>query len=142
MKCPRCRKIDLVTRKHKETGVALDLCPQCSGIWFDAAELERLLDVAVKDLKPPRQTTERGIVCARCHGMMTAFQYPQTMVIIDMCEKCKSIWLDGKELTEIKLVRENLRKRNQLQEYAPIGGVKGALLHFIDSAFNSLKFWS
>ena len=72
---------------------------------------------------------------------MTAFLYPQTLVTVDMCSTCGGIWLDGREFAEIKAVRKNLRRRSKLEEYAPVPGVKGVLIRFIESAIDHLKFW-
>lgn len=141
MKCPRCRNIDLIAKKHRETGVRLDVCRKCRGIWFDGGELERVLDVALKDLRPPHRPAEKGLLCPRCNALMPAFQYPQTLAVIEMCRKCRGVWLDGREFAEIKTVRENLRRRRLLEEHAPIGGVKGAALWMVDSAIEQLKFW-
>ena len=41
MNCPRC-KDDL--RRTDRTGVEIDFCPRCRGVWLDGGELEKLLD--------------------------------------------------------------------------------------------------
>ncbi len=41
MHCPRCRD-DL--RQTERTGVSIDYCPRCRGVWLDGGELEKLID--------------------------------------------------------------------------------------------------
>ena len=41
MKCPVCAS-DL--RAMDRSGVEIDYCPQCRGVWLDRGELEKLID--------------------------------------------------------------------------------------------------
>lgn len=41
MNCPRCRD-DL--RQTERTGVVIDFCPRCRGVWLDGGELEKIID--------------------------------------------------------------------------------------------------
>jgi Zn-finger nucleic acid-binding protein len=41
MICPTCREVMIVVEQDK---IELDHCPQCSGVWFDAGELELMLE--------------------------------------------------------------------------------------------------
>ncbi len=41
MKCPKCG-MDLTTIEHH--GIHIDRCPNCNGTWFDAGEVERLVE--------------------------------------------------------------------------------------------------
>lgn len=41
MNCPRCRD-DL--RRADRSGVEIDFCPRCRGVWLDGGELEKLLE--------------------------------------------------------------------------------------------------
>lgn len=125
--------------KTRTKDVILDYCRRCRGVWFDEHELEEVLDVAAKDLRPPGKSEDRRIACPKCNKVMTAFYYPQTRVLVDQCGKCRGVWLDGREFAEIKTVRENMRKRNLLEEYAPVLGLKGVLIRFIESAIDQLQ---
>lgn len=40
MKCPKC-EMELVTKTR--TGVEIEQCPSCKGIWLDKGELEKLI---------------------------------------------------------------------------------------------------
>jgi uncharacterized protein len=45
MKCPRCGA-DLGVEHY--SGIEVERCPECHGIWFDAHEAERLVEVNAK----------------------------------------------------------------------------------------------
>jgi transposase-like protein len=42
MKCPRCGA-DLQVEHY--SGIEVERCPECSGLWFDAGEAERLVEL-------------------------------------------------------------------------------------------------
>ena len=42
MKCPRCGA-DL--RVEHYSGIEVERCPECNGVWFDAHEAERLVEI-------------------------------------------------------------------------------------------------
>jgi Zn-finger nucleic acid-binding protein len=106
MRCPRCNSIELEPITHRRGGVALDLCRRCNGIWFDGAELGRVLGPGAQEVKPSAiKGATLAIPCPRCHATMHAFLYPETTVTVDMCGGCQGIWLDGPELDEIRAAR-------------------------------------
>ncbi|WP_010268281.1 TFIIB-type zinc ribbon-containing protein [Paenibacillus senegalensis] len=41
MKCPICN--DVRMREVKKDDVAIDVCPDCKGVWLDRGELEKLM---------------------------------------------------------------------------------------------------
>jgi Zn-finger nucleic acid-binding protein len=142
MRCPKCRNSSLKEARVKSVGVRIDHCPQCKGVWFDAQELETALDVASKELRLPAKAREsESMYCPRCLSPLYHFEYPQTLVQVDMCKDCRGLWLDGGEFIEIKTVRQSLKRRGKLDEYAMSGGIKGGLLRFIDVAIDELKLW-
>jgi Zn-finger nucleic acid-binding protein len=110
--------------------VKVDRCERCGGVWFDAGELEAVLSVAAKKLRVPPG--------AQCPSPLYRFQYPQTYVKIEMCTECGGLWLDAGEFTEIEAVRKALEKDGALDELAQPGGVKGALLNFVNTAIEAL----
>jgi len=118
--------------------IRVDTCPRCKGIWFDKEELESLLRVGAKELRVPSGAERAGRLCPRCSEALLGFTYPQTYVQVEMCKTCGGLWLDAGELAEIKTVREHLRLEGKLDPYAPVQGLKGALLRFIDAALGSL----
>jgi Zn-finger nucleic acid-binding protein len=42
MKCPTCPSSSLVISER--SGVEIDYCPQCRGVWLDRGELDKLID--------------------------------------------------------------------------------------------------
>ena len=50
MKCPT----DSATLVMSErSGVEIDYCPECRGVWLDRGELDKILDRAEKEFAPP-----------------------------------------------------------------------------------------
>ncbi|MFH0910467.1 MAG: zf-TFIIB domain-containing protein [Planctomycetota bacterium] len=138
MHCPKCRKQLLERRALAEEGVAVDFCAHCKGAWFDGKELESVLDVAARNLKPLDDAKESGLLCPRCGHGLVEFDYPQTYVTVDMCGNCNGLWLDAGEFREMKIVREALEKKRTLERVAPPTGAKGAIIGFIDRAIERL----
>ena len=138
MHCPKCVKSSLKPRTIKNTKTVVDTCSICKGVWFDANELNDVLPVASKELNPPNDSQKTGMTCPRCRVQLMAFNYPQTYVKVDMCGECKGLWLNPSEFREIKIIRQNLKKKGKLETYAPPVGVKGYLLDWINSAIERL----
>ncbi len=44
MKCPVCITVDLQIAER--SGVEIDYCPKCRGVWLDRGELDKLIDRA------------------------------------------------------------------------------------------------
>src|SRR5262249_49482619 len=80
----------------------LDVCKRCRGVWFDGEELDRVLGKDLDEIGPPAGGAVPGMSCPRCQSVSYAFLYPGTRVTIDMCARCRGIWLDGKELEQIR----------------------------------------
>ena len=138
MECPKCRGVALRSRTLHRANRTVDYCPQCRGVWFDRAELEALLSVAVKDLSVPPEARDVPRTCPRCGEKLFRFRYPQTYVNVEVCRKCRGLWLDPGELKEIRAVRERLQETDRLDEHPLPTGVKAALLRFIDTAIDDL----
>ena len=49
MKCP-VDSIDLIMSER--SGVEIDYCPQCRGVWLDRGELDKILDRAAETMGP------------------------------------------------------------------------------------------
>jgi Zn-finger nucleic acid-binding protein len=56
MKCP-VDSIDLVMTER--SGVEIDYCPQCRGVWLDRGELDKIIDRAADSLGGAAQATAR-----------------------------------------------------------------------------------
>ncbi|AOO64522.1 zf-TFIIB domain-containing protein [Sulfurospirillum halorespirans] len=42
MKCPVCGTVDLLMSER--SGVEIDYCPQCRGVWLDRGELDKIIE--------------------------------------------------------------------------------------------------
>lgn len=51
MKCPRCQsELD----ERDRSGLTIDVCTSCRGVWLDRGELEKLLALAKRELEEER----------------------------------------------------------------------------------------
>ncbi len=139
MQCPKCKNSQLLTKKAKAQDFTLEVCPRCKGIWFDRTELEEFLSSAIKGLSVPKKAFKETILCPKCGRPLYLFQYPQTIVNIDMCKKCRGLWLDAGEFKELRIVREYVAKSPDYKECDDILGVRGSLLKFIAWAIDNLS---
>jgi len=105
MLCPRCQKPALEELDLDYSGVVLDRCLQCGGVWFDGGELEQVLKEAARDVHLPDEMQPCGLPCPRCETEMSSFQYPDTEVTVDMCNECRGLWLDHGEFKQIRKMR-------------------------------------
>lgn len=138
MKCPKCEST-LIERTAENKKTKVDICPTCKGLWLDSGELEAMMHVAAKELTVPSRAEASERPCPVCLKPLFSFHYPQTRVKVDMCKRCGGLWLDFREFRKIKQRRARLKKRGKLEEYAPVGGLKGVLLRLIDSALEALN---
>lgn len=142
MRCPTCKKVDLQQKRIKESEAAVDYCSKCRGVWFDADEMNQVLDVASKGLDVPKDAKLTRFRCPKCELPLYAFRYPQTFVEVDMCGQCPRLWLNPGEFKEIKMVRGMLARKGKLETHATVTGVKGDLLNWINSAIAKLSDFS
>ena len=99
MKCPSCNTDLAPTRR---SGVDLDLCPSCKGMWLSCQELVQLED-EVFDLGDDKkgslmlgsEATQSD--CPQCGKRMKRFGYRLYDVEMDFCEDGHGYWLDADE---------------------------------------------
>lgn len=112
--CPRC--FDNL-KVHSASGVDVDYCTECHGIWFDASELSARLGVKFefKKLIPFSKVIPSEINCPVCQESMTclSIQTSNDPIEIDLCRKCKGIWLDDGEYSAIRKSLEEIEKKGQ-----------------------------
>jgi len=108
--CLRCGD-GLRELNYPKTGVALDVCPTCAGIWLDKGEFEELRDQVselVEEVQPDlaeraalllddldRGAVQRG-ACPRCAGKIGEGR--TSGVRAEVCSKCQGTWLDAGDL--------------------------------------------
>lgn len=49
MKCPHCEKTLVMTER---TGIEIDYCPECRGVWLDRGELDKILERTRTEVAP------------------------------------------------------------------------------------------
>jgi Zn-finger nucleic acid-binding protein len=102
--CPACGH-DLMAATH--SGVEIDECAKCLGIWLDHGELEALAEM---DNLPRRLLSARipGNIslrpdgtrpCPRCARFLVGTTVKG--VRLDLCSDCQGVWLDQGELNQI-----------------------------------------
>lgn len=109
MRCPVCHS-DMIVVEHNR--IELDYCRQCHGVWFDAGELELLLEsldleslqVILDDVLelPEAQSGEKKRRCPICGRKMKKANIGQEpLILIDVCSRGDGLWLDGGELHQL-----------------------------------------
>ena len=104
MNCPRCGKTKLEALELAGQ-VETDACPDCNGMFFEEGEMGTFLRFS-KDLPGYKELLAKattGVTCPQCAAKMKEIQYiPEKDLMVDFCEVCQGVWLDGGELTEAK----------------------------------------
>ncbi len=118
--CPECR---LPLQPITHSGVRLECCVECRGLWCDGKELEHLLGTPM-----PIEARERSSAlaasptprrCPRGHGLLHAVS-PSRGVFLDWCPECAGIWVDRSEMRQIRgLLRETTPAVHQRIEGLP-----------------------
>ena len=105
MICPRC-KTEL--REVWLDDVVLDRCERGGGIWFDFAELERVLSRethALRKLLPKKECQgdmrAEVLPCPRCGDTLIRMRAAVEGMTFYTCLTCYGRWLDGSELKRI-----------------------------------------
>jgi len=113
LNCPACGSwLDA----QNEQGIRVDVCPKCSGIWFDRDEIRQYVEqmsedpntksaeLRTKAIKVVRhsQITQEHRVCPHDGSELTTFNYAyNSNVFLDRCERCMGIWVDAEELPKL-----------------------------------------
>jgi len=99
------------------TQLEIDVCPQCHGVWLDAAELAVFLRSAslkerfmwhpdTAQTQQQRDAVRAGRRrCPRCHYFMEGIGFAG--VTLDCCVQCEGLWFDDGEL---RLVVERYKR--------------------------------
>ena len=107
MLCPVC-KIPAIVVEYDD--IELDYCTNCCGVWFDAGELELLLESAdlggseafLDSILAAADATEKKRRCPICNlKMKKSFVDGQDGKLIDICPDEHGIWFDGGELEHL-----------------------------------------
>lgn len=109
MKCPVCH-IPMIVVEHEQ--IELDNCTDCAGVWFDAGELELLLETMQVEehalsldsilTSPEAKSSEKKRKCPICGKKMkkaTVGHKPE--VLIDVCPRGDGLWFDKGEVGQL-----------------------------------------
>lgn len=120
MNCPLCK---VPMQQINISGVVIDECDNCHGLWFDSHELSRLDELHEgsgedldRILSYPRAGDSRRepLTCPRCTMKMKQRNYfYRSGINIDECYGCGGIWLDAGEL---RAIRENFKDAEERVE--------------------------
>jgi uncharacterized protein len=125
MICPTC-KSDMIVLEYDS--IELDYCTECNGVWFDAGELDLLLQSIdidsdcpfLKDLvnASEAESPEKKRKCPICNKKMKKVSFGQKQaIIIDVCQQGDGLWLDGGELEQlIKHLSEKTQEGSEAQQ--------------------------
>ena len=131
--CPRCHERQFATAQV--SGIQLDRCSRCRGIWFDAGEFEEVIELlhgreneeAAGQADPARPIDAPAYLpllvhCPSCRKALLreapmSFEFIHHFVMTDRCPECGGVWLDGSELELIsKYIHDEDRAIHQAAE--------------------------
>ena len=109
MKCPACSSLMIVV-EHEN--IELDYCVNCSGVWFDAEELELLLEAMQLEgtslswdnilTSSEAESVEKKRHCPICgRKMKKATVGHEPEVLIDACPSGDGLWFDSGEMGQL-----------------------------------------
>lgn len=131
-RCPACPDVLMHTFADSTSGLEIDSCPECFGLWFDSEELKRFFESpdlsgrileeesALSQLGGPKdQPDSKDRLCPACREILFCSRLGQ--VHVDYCLGCRGIWLDRFEMDTLVQAflageRGNLLIVNQLGE--------------------------
>jgi Zn-finger nucleic acid-binding protein len=103
MKCPDCNA-DLVQKKR--SGVEMEICPSCQGMWLTRQELTQLEDEVFDFGDDEKGSLMLGSAdttrkCPQCSQPMKSFEYRLYDLEMDFCEAQHGFWLVAGEDTRV-----------------------------------------
>lgn len=142
----------MTPRLDQESGLEIDTCPECLGMWFDGNELSRFLEGGslkrefqrIADAEPLQSVgftiDTRARRCPRCRTGLEERLFSD--VTLDVCSQCQGLFMDDGELRRVilkyqkgdrgdELVREQLDRGFGRKPGAASVPVVGALVSFL-----------
>jgi len=98
----------MIVVEHEK--IELDYCVDCSGVWFDAGEIELLLDrmglesAGLEGLHLTEEATskERKRRCPVCRKKMKKVDIgDEPVIVIDACPDGDGLWFDSGEVGQV-----------------------------------------
>lgn len=123
--CPNCQHM---LNPYDYRGVHLTECSHCHGLWFDRDELRKAKDQTDDDLRwldfdlfgdasNKFQTKTGKKECPRDSTILNSLTYADSKIIIEVCPKCQSVWLDADEFQKIIEYLEHIVISKPANEY-------------------------
>ena len=101
-RCGKCGG-DFSARLH--TGLILDRCTSCGGIWLDSGEANRLLGEAIIQGSHQRVSWDNSAEldrvvgsCPQCRVGLKCYAVPKQNASFEVCHNCFGVWLDKHEI--------------------------------------------
>jgi hypothetical protein len=134
--CPACKGIVAIVEYER---IELDYCTNCSGVWFDAGELELLAErlsldgeaFSLRDIMalPEAKVSEKARRCPICAKKMRKVHVgDEPKVLLDVCPRQDGIWFDSGEVSQVL---------SQLKSKGPAAGKQGRVISFLGEAFKA-----
>jgi len=126
-RCPRCT---FALTSTSQGTIELDHCDRCGGTFFDAGEARMTMGDATEpstwvEKNFARSLGESKLRCPAAHGPMEAYDLgiDHLQVEVDVCPKCKGLWLDRSEVKQFITLLEKERT-DEARAQMSAGGVK------------------
>lgn len=121
--CPACVDVRMLGFKDHRSGLEIDSCPECFGLWFDSEELKLFFespDLSRRILAEDALLEESSVLgdleeprtCPSC--LQSLFLSRLGSTAVDYCLTCRGIWLDRRELESLVLNFQNGERGNLL----------------------------
>jgi membrane associated rhomboid family serine protease/Zn-finger nucleic acid-binding protein len=105
--CPKCR---VAMAPYQHSGVTLDLCQRCHGLWFDRGELEKVEHVGIELVRLKVSDISRRS-CPRCSGRLIEGRLPGPGgLLLDECDRCGGLFFDAGELDRLRRHKAQARR--------------------------------
>jgi Zn-finger nucleic acid-binding protein len=108
MNCPKCGPASQLEQVDI-TGIEVDHCPGCKGVWLDEYELEDLLAVdaaeAAKILEGDAsdEADAKTANCPRDGEPLKRIRTSRSRdTVLETCPECQGLWLDGGEFRRLR----------------------------------------
>lgn len=122
--CPRC--IDKALSIIRIDKLEIDRCDNCCGMWLDADEIYQLsllfnesdnfLTEYTRINLPNKDASLASGNCPIDNNKMKSYQLPcaekYELTVLDICDKCGGIWIDGNELKDVREITLINNKHN------------------------------
>lgn len=134
MRCPVC-KVPMIIIEHER--IELDYCTRCMGVWFDAGELEMLMEsVGIDPTEfnmqkvlslPEKKLKESARRCSLCLKKMRKVAIASAPeVVIDACIQGEGLWFDGGEVIQVL---------DQIKSKGSATGQQSRMIDFLGEVF-------